>query len=278
MGNALNFFLIWAWAKRERMSIALRIDDIDRSRFRVEYLDDIFAALDWLKLEHHFGPVSPDDFLRNYTQNMRMEKYLDAARALLASGLAYYCNCSRRKIEERFGTSSYQGYCRDKHLKDGTLRLNLENCYVAKFLDNESFHEFLKEIGDFALVDRDVRATYQLVSVIDDVHLGITHIMRGEDLLASTKVQRLLAKTLNLASFSSMTFRFHPLVRSPDGHKLSKSEGAFALQNLYRKAASPTEFYLWASGVLGVAEKCESAEQLADSLAQNFFENDFLRF
>ncbi|MEK6626849.1 MAG: glutamate--tRNA ligase family protein [Bdellovibrionota bacterium] len=278
LGNALNFFLIWAWARREKMSIALRIDDIDRSRFRLEYLDDIFASLNWLQLDYHAGPISSADFLQNFSQNLRHEKYLSYAKELRDSGFAYYCKCSRKDIEERFGTASYQGSCREKGLRDGILRLNLESCRAMKYLQDDLFQDLMKEIGDLTLVGRDKRATYQLVSVIDDVQLGITHVMRGEDLLTSTHIQKLLAKILNLASFSNMTFCFHALVRSPDGAKLSKSGGAFALKNLYLKANHPAEFYLWASSILLKGIKCESAKQLADSLPENYFDNQLLQF
>ncbi|MBI2521070.1 MAG: hypothetical protein HYV97_11650 [Bdellovibrio sp.] len=278
LGNALNFFLIWAWAKSEQMSIALRVDDIDRSRFRLEYLDDIFASLDWLKLDYHSGPISSNDFLHNYSQNLRINQYRVYANGLFNAGFAYYCHCSRKNIEERFGTSCYQGFCRRENLKDGILRLNLEYCFSMKYLEQDAFQALMQNVGDLALIGRDNRPTYQLVSIVDDVQMGITHVMRGEDLLASTEVQKLLAKILNIVSFTKTIFRFHPLVRSPEGRKFSKSEGAFALKNLYLKAYHPVEFYHWASGILGVGVKCESAKELADSLPNDFFTSDFLQF
>ncbi len=98
-GNAFNFLVTDRLAKATGSRLVLRIDDLDAGRTRPEYIEDVFRSLQWLGIRVDEGPSGPDDFHANWTQHLRMPRYLGATEALLSRGALYPCSCSRPQLE-----------------------------------------------------------------------------------------------------------------------------------------------------------------------------------
>ena len=194
LGNAANA-LLCAWQARSTGDeLILRIDDLDRERHRPEYEGDILDLVDWLGLD-------PSTTIR---QADRHEAYARARDRLLASGLAFACRCSRSEL-----ANGHQCSCEGAGLALETDRTALR---------------WRSRHGDVVLWRRDGVPAYHLASVIDDEELGVTTIVRGEDLREATLVQAELARLLDLHGFLAAEVRFHALLTDASGAKLSKSQ------------------------------------------------------
>jgi glutamyl-tRNA synthetase len=97
-GNAVNFLITHELARAARGTLLLRIDDLDAERARPEYLDDIFRSLEWLGIDWDEGPTGPEDFLRNWSQRSRIERYSELLLGLRKGGHLYACECSRKAV------------------------------------------------------------------------------------------------------------------------------------------------------------------------------------
>jgi glutamyl-tRNA synthetase len=131
---------------------------------------------------------------------------------------AFICECSRKDIRATSRNGVYPGTCRSKGLKYqakvNTIRLKTDLNFEAT------------QLKDFVLVRRDGLPCYQLVSIIDDVDLKISHIIRGEDLYLSSLAQQFLARKLQLAEFEQIKIFHHPLIKNATNEKMSKSFGS----------------------------------------------------
>jgi glutamyl-Q tRNA(Asp) synthetase len=156
-------------------------------------------------------------------QSRRTELYASALEALTLQGLTFPCSCSRRSIAgER--ESRYPGTCRNGPGRPGptALRFRVDDRATVCFDDRIQGPCELRfaELGDIIVSRRDGRAAYQLAVVVDDAAQGVTHVVRGADLLTSTGWQIALARALGLAP---VEYAHLPLVVEPDGSKLAKS-------------------------------------------------------
>jgi glutamyl-tRNA synthetase len=214
LGNAVNALLVSRLAGQSEGRVALRIDDIDTARARGAYVDDIRGLLDWLGI----------DVAASWSQSDRLDRYREVSDS--ASGLlTYACGCSRRELTGP-ATGGCPGGCRAAGLtlSPGRTALRVvvpEGTEVE--VDGVSVRLDLV-MGDFVVWRRDDLPAYQLASIVDDVDLGVTHIVRGVDLLESTAAQRFLARGLGLNPFADMTILHHGLITDTDGTKLSKSQ------------------------------------------------------
>ncbi|WP_420457974.1 glutamate--tRNA ligase family protein [Neolewinella sp.] len=230
-GNAANFAANALLAERYGTGLLLRIDDLDRARFRPEYLEDVFAVLDWLGTQPTQGPRDPADFEAHWSQEHRMPLYRDALahlyRTWLTSGAPtpadaarlFACPCSRKELAD--GRHAYD--C-------PTAAIPLDRPGVAWRINTRGLplHD---QMPDFAVRKKDGRPSYQLACTVDDLHYGITHCARGEDLRASTAAQSLLSDLLGYPKLEQrIHFVHHPLLRE-GGDKLSKSQGAVRVWN-----------------------------------------------
>jgi glutamyl-tRNA synthetase len=236
-GNAINFLLVQLIARRFGIPILLRIDDLDKERIRPEYLQDVFRSLEWLGMKWDEGPRDVDDHLKNWSQGQRMEGYLKILEALRNEGHLYGCTCTRSVLS---GSVIYPGHCRNKGiaLDDpcAAWRIRVaEHARVAMRTMTGEVRELDVPtlIGDVVLRQRSAdggRPAYQIASLADDVNFGITHIVRGDDLLPSTAIQLYIEQVLDLHDFLKTQFLHHPLVTDREGKKLSKSAGVEGLQ------------------------------------------------
>jgi glutamyl-tRNA synthetase len=218
LGNALNFWLNYRAAQSAHADLLLRIDDMDADRKRPEYVQDVFDSLHWLGIHWTQGPRDAADFEQNWSQHLRIPLYHKALDALRQQGLLFACRKSRRDLAPWGG--AYPAEFREQGL-------SLDAPDVAwRIRTPEQF-----PLPDFVVRRRDGLPAYQVASVVDDLHFGITHVIRGADLADSTTAQRWLAQCMAQPAFAQIQFLHHPLLLDAAGEKLSKSAGASALRS-----------------------------------------------
>ncbi len=205
----------------------LRIEDIDPPRETPGSAQHILSTLERFGFSWD-GPVM--------RQSQRTTAYRDAVRTLLDQGLAFTCSCSRSELAAAqipLATEElhYPGWCRrgPRH-PDSPLAVRYTvDEEVVQFDDaihGCQVHQLVKECGDFVIRRRDGLYAYQLAVVVDDAAQGVTHVVRGLDLLASTPRQIVLQRALGLPT---PVYAHLPLVTDANGIKLSKSSGAAAV-------------------------------------------------
>ncbi len=229
MGNVWNLLFVEDFARSRGGQLWLRVDDLDRARYRREYAEDIFRVADWLGVRFDNGPRNVRDLESNWSQALRTERYREALSVLAASGRVFACTCSRRDVAAASTQGEYPGTCLRAGIPlntpDVAWRFHLEGTPGAA-------HPVVRR--------RDGCPAYHVASIVDDVDMGMTHIIRGRDLEISTHVQRALAAVMNgeFGRFGQITFLHHALVTAPNGTKLSKSAGSGAAGLLSRRAPS----------------------------------------
>lgn len=266
LGNAINFTLTWLLTRRAGGRLHLRIDDLDRARFRPAYLENIFRTLEWLGLDYDQGPTGPEEFERSFSQRHFLDLYeavLQAARGATPA-LFYACRCSRAELLRlALPTGCYPGTCRNHSLPldmPGTAwRAHVPAGTAVHFSDllhGPTTSCLDAELGDFVVRKKEGAAAYQVASVVDDVRLGVTLVVRGLDLLPSTAAQIWLASYLpGQGRFTETQFLHHGLVTDEDGRKLSKSTQAGGQRGIIEEAGSPQVVYRAVARLLGLPEK-----------------------
>jgi glutamyl-Q tRNA(Asp) synthetase len=212
----------------------VRIEDVDRTREVPGAADAQLATLEAL------GFAWDGNVVR---QSARPERYDAALQALARAGRTYVCACSRRQIAAagRPGADGwiYPGTCRERGLEDGphrAVRLRTDDAPVV-FVDRvygDIRCDVERELGDFVVRRADGQHAYQLAVVVDDADQGVTHVVRGADLLLSTPRQILLQRLLGLPS---PAYAHVPVALGPDGRKLSKQDAAHPIEHARPLAA-----------------------------------------
>ena len=243
LGHAYSAAIGHARATRESGKFRLRIEDLDQTRCKPEFVDDIYHDLRWLGLDWD-EPV--------LVQSQRTAAYADALEQLRARGLAYACFCTRADIAQSLtaphgdAATSYPGTCRGLP-DDPSRRATTPHCWrldSGKALKiaglpswtedgGRTFTARPSDIGDAILARKDAPASYHLSCVVDDAESGVTLVVRGVDLRASTPIQRLLQQLLKLPE---PVYLHHPLVTHEDGRRLAKRDLAPTLAAM-REAA-----------------------------------------
>jgi glutamyl-Q tRNA(Asp) synthetase len=240
LGHVVNAIYVWNAARTAGGRVLLRMEDHDRIRCRPEYEAAILDDLAWLGFE-------PDDGLSPLLrQSDRSPVYAEALERLRATHHVYACDCSRQRI----AGECYDGRCRDRELRDAPgcgLRVRIEP--GAERFDDLQLGPIEQtpadQCGDLLLRDRDGHWTYQFAVTVDDMLHGITHVVRGADLLASTGRQLRLARMLDRIDLPA--YLHHPLVLKPNGEKLSKSAADTGVGELRRAGMSAAEVIALAS-------------------------------
>ena len=247
MGNAVNFLLTAWYVQAHEGKLILRIDDMDATRCRSAYVDDVFFALEWLDIEYDEGPSGGDDFYRNFSMRHKTEYYRSELQKLEArSGLLYACECSRKTIEaHRNANGTYSQLCRHSgHLLEthrSAMRVHVPDDTQVNVAGQSIRLD--KSIGDFVLWRKDGLPAYQFASVIEDRDLGVNTLIRGEDLLLSSAAQLYLAPMVGAETFTKATFIHHGLFTGAGGKKLSKSDGAYSLKMMGHSESAKAMIY-----------------------------------
>lgn len=230
-GNLYNFFLVQAWMQALGGEIVLRIDDQDQDRIREEYLENLFQVLAQAGLRWDVGPHNPQELRAQFSQVSRRNLYAQHLENLAQSGQVFACTCSRTELAGR----PYPGTCLNKGLPldhpEAAWRLITPNTGEIRWQDQALGPVLFiwDQLEPYPIVrKRDGQAAYHLCTLADDQHFGITHVVRGQDLLSSTAFQLFLAERLGLG-FAHVHFLHHPLLTDAHGQKLSKSAGRFQL-------------------------------------------------
>lgn len=241
IGNLYNFLLTDAFRQSLGGRLLLRIDDLDRTRFRPAYLQDIFRHLQALGITPDLGPSGPDDFERHWSQRHRHSLYAAALDRLKPH--LYACTCSRNDWKHL--GPAYPGSCRDRHHDlDGPdrhwrIHVPSHTRIQRTALDGrlQSYQAHLPE-GDPVLRNRRTTIAYQIATIEDDLHFGVQAIVRGMDLLPSSGFQYWLADRLGshrlhtdgehadhpqTSSYAEIRCWHHPLLLDANGNKRSKS-------------------------------------------------------
>lgn len=247
LGNAVNFVLTWLLVRQAGGTLHLRIDDLDRARLRRSYLDNIFEIIDWLKIDYDDGPSGPDDFLRHYSQLLHLPTYNHALRRLALPsmsrqlGLVYGSPRSRTDVSQASSVPlATPGVAwRARVPADVTITW-------ADGGQGTVCVPLAAEMPDFVVRKKDGVPAYQLASVVDDLRLGTTLIVRGQDLLPSSAAQLWLASQVtDLKGFNQQGIRFfhHNLLTDAAGQKLSKSTQAASETGIAGHPAGPIVVY-----------------------------------
>ena len=239
LGHVVNAIHVWGITRASGGAILLRVEDHDRRRSRPEYERAILDDLDWLGFV--LDEPSTDAFRAGSCagrQSDRHAVYESALDGLRAKGLMYACDCSRREILSTHPTAGeirYPGTCAAKGLAERPglgIRIRLEPS-VERFDDRRHGLQEQRpseQCGDLLARDRDGHWTYQFAAAVDDYAQGVTLVIRGDDLLASTGRQIQVARLLGRQEPAA--FFHHPLVMKTPEQKLSKSDGDTGVRDL----------------------------------------------
>ncbi len=265
LGSLVAALGSWLDARASGGQWLVRIEDVDAPRCRDGAAATILQQLAACGLH----PDAPP-----WVQSRRATAYAHALDALRARGLAYACGCSRRAIEQALCAQGrapepgdelpYPGTCRDglRGAPPRAWRLRLPDDATVQWSDRRigvQREDVARRIGDFVLRRADAVWAYQLAVVVDDAAQGVTDVVRGEDLAASTARQMLLQRALGVPT---PRYLHLPLVRDAQGRKLSKSEAAAPL----RPGAPALRAALRHLGLR--AQGAHGAEWLASAVAQ----------
>ncbi len=258
IGNVVNFLTTAALARKMDAKILLRIDDLDLSRKRPEYVKDIFNTLTFLGIPYDEGPADPLDFEQNWSQHRRLEMYQEAFESLKINNLVFACQCSRKQVSLASKNGRYPGTCRNKSLDNNRVcnwRFRIEAFTSTKVNPIAGTVESLqlsKRMQDFVVWKKDGLPAYQLASLMDDLHFDVDLIVRGKDLSRSTAAQLLLAKALKRPSFLNAHFHHHSLILTPENKKLSKSAGSISIHYMRSIGLEPEDVYRQVSVLMGL--------------------------
>ena len=234
VGGARTALINWLYARKHGGTFILRVEDTDEARSTPEMTQAILDGLTWLAIGWDEGP---------FYQSERRPLYLDNAARLLDSGRAYRCFCSKEELERRRqaggkpGEWKYDGLCRSLPARESASRAGSGEPFVVRCrIPDEAMGwddvvkgpiEFApSEVEDFVLLRSDGTPTYHLSVVSDDVAMGITHVIRGEDHISNTPKQIALYRGLGAAE---PVFGHLPLILGMDKRKLSKRHGTVSV-------------------------------------------------
>jgi len=230
VGGARSALQNWIYAKQHGGVFVLRIEDTDAARNRTEWTDGILNALAWIGIER--GSYEGPHFQSEYAG-----EHQKAAATLYDSGRAYYCDCTREQVQARTGNqySGYDGFCRDRALGPGEGRAlrfltpDEGETVVVDLIRGEPTFEN-KLIEDFVIARGDGSPVFLLANVVDDLTMGITHVIRAEEHLPNTPKQQLLWQALGQ---TPPIWAHVPIVVNEKRQKLSKRRDKVALE-MYR--------------------------------------------
>jgi glutamyl/glutaminyl-tRNA synthetase len=270
LGNILSFALTAAMAQKLNASILLRIDDMDRQRAGQAYLQDIFDTLNFLELPWHEGPRNVKEFEQEWSQQHRMPLYNTALQQLADAGKLFACTCTRSQLRNLSAGEPYPGTCCHKIIGLNTgennwrlLTNGVPPVTVNGWPAGQQTRGLPPEMEYFVVRKKDGCPAYQLSSLVDDLHFGITHIVRGADLWPSTLAQLALGRFLQADAFQQVQFYHHGLLLDGSQQKLSKSAGATSVNYLRSQGYKPAQVYGLIGTSLGITGPLNNWQQLA---------------
>lgn len=261
VGSLRTALYNYLYAKKHEGSYVLRIEDTDRTRLVEDALENLISAFEWADIMHDEGPFLKEGHLEEvgdygpYVQSERLDTYRPYVDQLLESGHAYYCFCSKERLDQvreankaKGIISGYDGHCRDLPLEEAKKRVEAGESYVVRLKmpkDRELIFDDLvrgqvkmntSDSDDQVLLKADGFPTYHMAVVVDDYLMGITHMVRGEEWLPSTPKQIILYEALGwkmprIAHLSN--------ILNTEKKKLSKRHDSVAVEDFRKKGYLP---------------------------------------
>ena len=272
-GNAFASLMAWLAARADGGRMVLRIEDLDERTRDRSVAETLIDDLAWMGLDWDEGP---------YWQSERCDVYADAVERFRAGGLTYPCFCSRADLHAATaphasdGTYVYQGTCRGLSTQEVAARAAVRPPATRLVVGDAevSFcdlvfgaqHEVLaRDCGDFVVQRADGTYAYQLACAVDDSLMGVTQVVRGNDLLGSTARQMYVQQLLGL---ESPVYGHVPLLVAADGRRLAKRDGDLDLGALRARGVSPERLVGWLGSLAGLVDA--GAELSANELVVYF--------
>ena len=243
IGGGRTALFNYLFAKKNKGSFILRIEDTDKERSDQKWAQEIIDEFRWLGLEWDEGPDVGGE-LGPYKQSQRLHIYKTYLEQLLAKKKAYYCTCSSEELEtkrqdqqSRGLAPKYDGTCRDKNNSDGVIRFRITEKKV-RFTDvirrEVEFNAAL--LGDIVIAKSLENPLYHFAVVVDDFLMEISHVIRGEEHLSNTPRQILLQEALG---FYQPIYAHLPLMLNADKSKMSKRAGDVAISDYHKNGYLP---------------------------------------
>ena len=230
VGGVRTALFSWLYARHTGGKFILRVEDTDRERSTDEAVRVILEGMAWLSLNADEGP---------YYQTRRFDRYREVIRGMLQAGTAYHCYCSKQELdamrEEQIARKEkprYSGLCRNRTEPRPGIEpvVRFRNPLDGAVVVNDVVHGPVtfqnKELDDLIIARSDGTPTYNFCVVVDDMDMGVTHVIRGDDHLNNTprQMNMLLALDATVPEYAHV-----PMILGPDGAKLSKRHGAVSV-------------------------------------------------
>jgi glutamyl-tRNA synthetase len=260
LGHARTFLIAWLAARAAGGRIVLRIEDLDASRVRAEARAGAIEDLRWLGLDWDEGP---------FVQSERLETYATALERLKRAEAVYPCTCTRSDIARAAGAPHaeeegpvYPGTCAGRSAGEAEALIRAGRPFAWRFRVPDatvSWDDLFQGPnalnpaalgGDFPVARDPVGPSYQLAVVCDDAAMGITQVVRGDDLVASTPRQMLLYRALG---HEPPAFGHVPLAVDAQGRRLAKRAGSIKLATLRAAGVEPRRLVGWLAQSCGWA-------------------------
>jgi glutamyl-tRNA synthetase len=245
VGTARTALFNWLFAHQANGTFILRIEDTDTERNIEEARDGIITAMHWLDLTFDEGPFLQSDLLSDHVA---------AAEALYANGYLYACDCTREEIDERIKGNDkpgYDGYCRDRNIPrtDSTalrFRVPEDGLTVVHDVIRGDVTFSHDSYEDFIVTRSNGVVLYPLANAVDDRTIGITHVIRGEDLLPTAPKQVMMWEALNLCEgiepVAVPLYAHLPMLVNEQRKKLSKRKDPVAVESYHDQGYLATAF------------------------------------
>src|SRR5579871_3460000 len=230
VGGVRTALFSWLYARRMKGKFVLRVEDTDRERSTDQAVAVILEGMDWLGLKADEGP---------YYQTQRFDRYREVIAGMLAAGTAYHCYCTKEELDAlregqmaRKEKPRYTGICRDGRAPrpgvNPVVRFKnpLEGAVVVEDLVHGAVTFQNAELDDLIIARSDGTPTYNFCVVVDDMDMGVTHVIRGDDHLNNTPRQMNMLRALGA---TPPVYAHVPMILGPDGAKLSKRHGAVSV-------------------------------------------------
>jgi glutamyl-tRNA synthetase len=242
VGNARTGLFSWAYARHTGGVFVLRIEDTDASRVTEEAFHGVMDSLRWLGIDWDEGPDVGGPHAP-YRQSQRMQTYRELTERLLSQGDAYPCYCTEEELEERRKAArargempGYDGKCRDPAVRAAFEAEGRPAAIRFQMPETEQVvHDLVKgdvrwapgQLRDFVLMRSDGTPVFLLAVAVDDMLMEITHVIRGDDLLASAPRN---AAVIEALGGTPPAYAHVPQVNGADGKPLSKRHGSTSVE------------------------------------------------
>ncbi len=239
VGGARTALFSWLHARKHGGRFVLRVEDTDLERSTQESVNAILEGMTWLGLEYDEGP---------FYQTQRFERYYEVIEQLMDKGMAYRCNCSKERLDElregqmkRKEKPRYDGHCRDSFVDPNEphvirFRNPADGGVVFEDMVRGKLSFANAELDDLIIKRTDGSPTYNLTVVVDDLDMGISHVIRGDDHINNTPRQINLLRAMGA---EPPKYAHVPMILGDDGARLSKRHGAVSVMQYREQGILP---------------------------------------